>query len=106
MIETKIYVVLNDSETLEQKYEVDRYLNILKEVFRIYHVPFSYTTAQGGYVHEDGRFTEETAIVISMIDAKPETVSEIAKDLCVFFHQESVLITEGPVRSYYVNEHL
>ena len=41
MIETKIYVGLNDSETLEQKYAVDRYLNILKEVFRIYHVPFS-----------------------------------------------------------------
>jgi len=30
--------------------------------------------------------------------------NEIAKDLCVFFHQESVLITQNSVRSYYIRE--
>ena len=33
-------------------------------------------------------------------------INEIAKDLCSFFHQESVLITENLVRTYYVSESL
>lgn len=28
----------------------------------------------------------------------------IAKDLCTFFHQESVLITENKIRAYYIKE--
>ena len=32
MTETKIYVGLNDSETMKQEYETDRYVRILKSV--------------------------------------------------------------------------
>ena len=31
-----------------------------------------------------------------------QTVMEIAKDLCVFFHQESVMVTTVPVRVVFV----
>ena len=50
----------------------------------------------------------ETKIHVGMNDSveKKPVVEEIAKDLCVFFHQESVLITEGRVNAYYISESL
>ena len=35
-----------------------------------------------------------------------QTVMEIAKDLCVFFHQESVMVTTVPVRVVFVREQM
>ena len=106
MLETKIYVGLNDSETKMQKHDTVQYVKVLKQVCYSYHVPFSVSLSQGGYMHEDGQYTEETTLVISLIDVDNKIVNEIAKDLCAFFHQESVLITEGRVRAYFVNETL
>ncbi len=103
MIETRIYVGLNDSETLKQEHETARYLSVLKNVCKSYHIPFSVSVSEGGYFHEDGRYTEERTLVISLIDIEPDTVNEIAQDLCTFFRQESVLITEDKVRAYYVS---
>ena len=106
LIETKIYVGLNDSETMKQEHETSRYISVLKKVCCSYHVPFSFSLAQGGYMHEDGQYTEELTLVISLIDADRNIISEIAKDLCVFFHQESVLITEDRVSAYFINQTL
>ena len=100
MTETKIYVGLNDAETRKQEFETAQYVSILKNVCKSYQVPFSFSFAEGGYIHEDGQYTEELTLVISLIDA------EIAEDLCVFFHQESVLITEDRVRAYSVKQSL
>ena len=106
MTETKIYVGLNDSETRRQMYDTEQYISILKDVCRNYHVGFSVSAGQGGYFFEDGSYAQETTLVLSLIDADVDTVNEIAKDLCVFFRQESVLITENKVRSYYIKEKL
>ncbi|MBR4551389.1 MAG: hypothetical protein IKO13_03760 [Oscillospiraceae bacterium] len=106
MTETKIYVGLNDSETLKQEHETDRYVRILKSVCMSYHTPFSFSFAEGGYIHENGIYTQESTLIISLIDVDKNIVNEIAKDLCAFFHQESVMITEGRIRSYFVNESL
>lgn len=106
MIETKIYVGLNDSESRKQKYDTGKYVDVLKHVCNNYQVPFSFHIQEGGYIHENGEYTEELAIVISMINVKKELINAIAKDLCVIFHQESVLITEDHVRAYLVSEQL
>ena len=103
MIETRIYVGLNDAETLKQEHETARYVSVLKNVCKSYRIPFSFSLAQGGYIHEDGRYTEEQTLVISLIDADSAIVNEVAADLCTFFHQESVLITGNEVHAYYVN---
>jgi len=103
MKEVKIYVGLNDSETLKQEYDTFKYVDVLKKVCENYKVAFSFSIQQGGYMHEDGRYTQETSLVISLIDPDRDSVREIAQDLCVFFHQESVLITEDTVMAYYVN---
>ena len=57
-------------------------------------------------MHEDGRYTEEQTLIISMIDVERKVVDEIAGDLCAFFHQESVMITEDRVRAYFINQTL
>ena len=102
MTETKIYVGLNDSETKTQKHETAKYVSVLKSVCKSYQVPFTFTLSQGGYIHENGEYTEESTLVISLIDADQERINEIAQDLCVFFHQESVLITEDQIRAHFI----
>jgi len=53
--ETKLYVGLNDSVTMTQEFDTEKYVSILKNVCRSYHVSFSFSVQQGGYVHEDGQ---------------------------------------------------
>lgn len=102
MTENKIYIGLNDSESLEQKFDTDKYISILKNVCRSYSVPFSFTVSEGGYIHDNGEYTQETSLIISMIDVDMSVIHEIANDLCVFFNQESVLITENPINAYFL----
>ncbi len=104
MIETKIYVGLNDAFTLRQEHETALYIDTLKNVCFQYHVPFSFSVQEGGYFHEDGRYTQETSLVLSLVDVTEETAREIAKDLCVFFRQESVMVTRGAVEVSFISE--
>ncbi|MBQ3292481.1 MAG: hypothetical protein IJH43_08980 [Mogibacterium sp.] len=106
MIETRIYVGLNDSLTKKQIFETEKYISVLRNVCFAYNTPFSFDVEEGGYIHENGDYTLETTLVLILIDAEKDTIDNIAKDLCVFFHQESVLITESRIRSYYVKETL
>ncbi len=104
MIETKIYVGLNDSHTLKQEHKTEQYISVLKNVCRSYSVPFSFVLEQGGYIHENGQYTQEQTLVLSLIDVRAEIIQEIAKDLCAFFNQESVMITENRVKVYFISE--
>lgn len=104
MIETKIYVGLNDGETLNQKYETSRYIDLLKKVCYSYHTAFSVSISNGGYFHESGAYTDETSLILSLIDVSEDTVKEIARDLCAFFNQESVLVTRGEINAYFISE--
>ena len=104
MIETKIYVGLNDAFTLRQEHETALYIDTLKNVCFQYHVPFSFSVQEGGYFHEDGRYTQETSLVLSLVDVAEETSREIAKDLCVFFRQESVMVTRDVVEVSFISE--
>ncbi|MBR3275359.1 MAG: hypothetical protein IKG08_01920 [Eubacterium sp.] len=66
--------------------------------------PCGWSREQGGYFHENGEYTQENTLVISIIDVPDDTIDEIAKDLCVFFHQESVMITLDRIKVYFINE--
>ncbi len=106
MKETKIYIGLNDSVTKKQLFETEKYITVLKDVCFAYHTPFSFNVIEGGYIHENGEYTKETTLELTLIGAKKTTINEIAKDLCAFFNQESVLITENLIRSYFISESL
>ena len=103
MTETRIYVGLNDAVEKKQLMETEKYISVLRNVCHAYGLPFSFDVEEGGYIHENGDYTRETTLVLTLIDADKVIVNEIAKDLCTFFHQESVLITESLVRSYYIS---
>ncbi len=100
MKKTEIYIGLNDQDSKVQKFETAKYVSILKNVCISYRVPFSFSLIEGGYIHESGEYTQETTLALSLIGVEHSTVEEIAQDLCVFFHQESVLITVGEVETY------
>ena len=55
----------------------------------------------------------ESKIYIGLNDLNTNTqlfekdfVNDIAKDLCAFFHQESVLVTESQIQAHFVRETL
>ena len=104
--ETRVYIGLNDLETKDQKLETDRYVSILKKICQAYEVPFSFNVNEGGYMHDNGEFTEEKTIVLTFIDVKQETVDEVAKEACVLFHQESVLVTVDQIHARSIRESL
>lgn len=106
MRQTEIYVGLNDSLVRTQLFETNKYLSILKNVCFSYNVAFSVHTVDGGYFHEDGTYVEERTLVLKLMDVPDETVKEIAKDLCVFFHQESVMVTSASAEVQFVKEKL
>ncbi|MCR4949740.1 MAG: DUF3574 domain-containing protein [Solobacterium sp.] len=106
MKQTTIYIGLNDQDTKKQEHETSKYLSVLKRVCVSYKVPFSVQLIQGGYIHENGEYTEENTLVLSLIGVERELIEEIAKDLCVFFHQESVLITSDEVETYSIRNDL
>lgn len=104
--ESQVYIGLNDSETREQKLETGYYVSTLKQVCRKFGVPFSFDVVEGGYIHDDGEYTEEKSIALTFIDVPQETVDEIAKEICVTFHQESVLITTDRIHVRSIRETL
>ena len=101
-----IYIGLNDSETGVQKHVSEKYLSVLKNVCRSYRIAFSVQMINGGYFHEDGRYTEENTLMLSLLNVSEQIVTEIAKDLCAFFHQESVMVTFSPVSVIFIQESL
>ena len=104
MTQSTIYIGLNDSETGVQKYDTEKYLSLLKKVCQNFHVAFSVHRIEGGYFHENGNYVEETTLALLLMDTPEETVLQIAKDLCAFFHQESVMVTTSPCSAVFVKD--
>ena len=104
--QTTIYIGLNDADSGQQKFDTEKYLTILKNVCHSYAVAFSVHKINGGYFHEDGRYVEENTLQLMLMDVAEDVVMEIARDLCAFFHQESVMVTQAPCSVVFVKESL
>ena len=57
-----------------------------------YGVAFSFHVINGGYMHRDGNYTDENTLELTLLNVTEEKVMEIARDLCAFFRQESVMV--------------
>jgi hypothetical protein len=44
--------------------------------------------------------------MLMLIDVPDQIVTELAKDLCVFFNQESVVVTSSPTSVVFIKETL
>ncbi|MCR4673052.1 MAG: hypothetical protein K5637_07445 [Lachnospiraceae bacterium] len=106
MIESKIYIGLNDMTTNTQLFDNQEYISVLRNVCYSYEIPFSFNVQEGGYIYENGDYARETSLVVTLVDVPKDTVEEIAKDLCAFFHQESVMVTETEIQVRFVKETL
>ena len=106
MVESKIYIGLNDVNTNTQLFENEKYVRVLRNVCYSYRVPFSFHVQEGGYIYENGEYARETSLVVTLIDVEKDIVNDIAKDLCAFFRQESVLVTESRIQAHFVRETL
>lgn len=84
MIESKIYIGLNDLTTNTQLFENERYIKILRNVCYSYKVPFSFSIQEGGYIYESGEYARETSLVLTLIDAK-KVLLTILQKICVLF---------------------
>ena len=104
--QTQIYIGLNDSSTYTQKFETEKYVSILKRVCQGYRVAFSMSLINGGYFHDDGTYVEENTLMLTLLDVDEETIEEIAKDLCAFFNQESVMVSSSEAEVHFVKENL
>ena len=100
----EIYVGLNDAKTHKQIFEKEKYISILKNVCHSYHTAFSYDVINGGYFHEDGSYVEEASLKLLILGEDIELVREIAKDLCAFFHQESVMVVFSDAEVEFLQE--
>ncbi len=103
-MQSTVYIGLNDSETGVQKFGTEKYLSILKNVCQNYKVAFSVHRIEGGYFHENGMYVEETTLALMLMNTPQETVYEIAKDLCAFFNQESVMVTSSPCFAVFIKD--
>ena len=106
MVEARIYVGLRDRESHEQMFDTEKYKSILKNVCKNYQAPFSLQVIEGGYFHDDGSWVDESTLLITLIDTPQKKVYEIARDVCTFFHQESVMITCTPMFRFNVRDGL
>ena len=106
MVESKIYIGLNDLSTNTQLFESEKYIRVLRNVCYSYKVPFSFQVQEGGYIYESGEYAKEICLVLTLIDVEKSVVKDIAGDLCAFFIYLSVLITENRIDAYFIRERL
>ena len=92
--QTTVYIGLNDSETGVQKFESQKYVSVLKNVCRMYKVAFSVQEIKGGYFHEDGRYTEENSLKLTLMDVPEQT--------CVPFSIRKVLWSPSPRQRWFL----
>ena len=102
--QTNIYIGLNDSQTHEQKFDTQKYVSLLKGVCFSYHLSFSMQYVDGGCFHEDGTFVNENSLMLTLLDVPDEIIEDVARDLCAFFNQESVMVTTTTADIRFIQE--
>ncbi len=93
MVESKIYIGLNDLSTNTQLFENEKYIRVLRNVCYSYKVPFSFQVQEGGYIYESGEYARETSLVLTLIDVDKTVVND-------------VLVTESHLQAHFVRETL
>ena len=101
-----ISVGMNDKDSHEQRFDSEKIVKLAHNCCRAYGCAYSTSLIDGGYIHENGDYVVEKSIAITLIDPEEAVVEELAKDLCAFLHQESVMISVDEVTNYFLCESL
>lgn len=84
MIESKIYIGLNDLTTNTQLFESEKYIRVLRNVCYSYRVPFSFSVQEGGYIYENGEYARENSLILTL-PASRRILCRISQKTCVHF---------------------
>ena len=99
-----ISVGLNDKDEKTQKIQTERVLRLVKDCCRSYGMAFSSYLQDGGYIHDNGEYVLEKSVCIVFIEPDEAMIEEIARDLCAFLNQESVMVTVEDVEYYFISD--
>ena len=99
MKEYKLYIGLNDKDSLTQEFEQEKYIRVLENTCKSYRVSFCFSVIDGGYFYESGEFNLEKTLLLTFVDIDGNVVREIARDLCTFFNQEIILMSTCEVET-------
>ena len=99
-----ISVGLNDKDEKSQKIQTERVLRLVMHCCRGYSMAFSSYLQDGGYIHDNGEYVLEKSVCIVLIDPEPTLIEELARDLCAFLNQESVMVTTEEIECRFISE--
>ena len=98
----EIIIGLKDKDTYLQMLPTSKFVEIVTSVCKRHKVGYSIHTMDGGYIHENGTYIEETSLSISMVYITKKQALEIAKHLKALFNQETVIVLEQETDSYLI----
>ena len=99
-----ISVGLNDKDEKSQKVQTEKVLRLVTNCCRGYEMAFSSYLQDGGYLHDNGEYVLEKSVCIVLVEPEEQLVEEVARDLCAFLNQESVMVTVDEVACYFISE--
>lgn len=89
----KIYIGMNDKDTLQQLCSTEDFINIVKGICEDYQIAFSMDEQIGGYMMANGTFITERSLILSITGFDETQILQLAESLRVILNQETILVT-------------
>lgn len=90
----KLNIGLNDKNTLKQEISTEKAISTIKNKMESLQKGFSLKTQQGGYLMENGKYTYENSVELSIFEIEKMEMFTICDYFKQAFNQESILIVE------------
>ena len=102
----QILVGLNDKDDDLQRHDTEKYVSVIEYICKNNDIAFSLQLQRGGYCYENGTFTRENSLAVTLLNAKKAQAEMLASELCAMFRQESVLILHDRIGTCYLREEM
>lgn len=103
--EHKLFIGLNDKNTLTQIIATKDARKVVDEICVQYADGYLANESEGGWKNEDDKVTHETTLVYAIFGATDDQVRKIARDALTTLNQEAILIEKnGRQREFYYGE--
>lgn len=90
----KLYIGLNDKNTLEQIIDTQKAVDVICNIMKDHKKGFSLVTQKGGYEMESGQYVFENSLALSIFEISQKQLFSFCDIFKKAFNQESILITE------------
>ena len=90
----KLYIGLNDKNTLEQIIDTQKAVDIICNIMKDHKKGFSLINQKGGYLMESGKYVFENSLALSIFEINEKQLFSFCDIFKRAFNQESILIVE------------